>query len=165
MLVFLWALQLEPELAGMPSETWRMELRRHLTGSALRFWFHLWNAGVDMKDCDAIKHLMTTRYCEVTEELLKLRLLNARWEESAVDYPARFAEVVGEGLPLPSDEVVSLSLAKLPDDVLMEVTTSGYRTFATCDEAAAELRMVEGTADRLRRQVALTRLWRQEERA
>ncbi|CDI74458.1 hypothetical protein, conserved [Eimeria praecox] len=37
--------------------------------------------------------------------MLKLRLFNVNWRGTAVNYSARFAEVLGEGLPLPSDEL------------------------------------------------------------
>ena len=66
------------------------EIRQHLTGGTLDYWFYLWGIKVDMQDWDRLKSEVLSRFCGLTKAEFLRRLEDIKWKGHPVQFAGEF---------------------------------------------------------------------------
>lgn len=105
---------------------------------------------------------MLDRFCGAFRDEIVSRIAHIRWKNSAAQYVAEFASALCRGEPLPQDQLVTIFLANLPDDIVMRMTNAGHANCTMREAAAAELRKTLGSWDETLNQLRQARHYLQQ---
>lgn len=125
---------------NIPREEWGEHLSGFLKDEAQRFWAYLKRSNsADMTDWRRVRQRFEFRFCSnrISDTVRKISELH--WSGNHVAYCGAFSEIVSSGAVPDAQTLVNLFLARLPREIVREITKCGKLRFNTWEEAAEKL--------------------------